>query len=128
MAEKKKILIVEDDPPSLKLQKGLLEQAGYEIMSADNAPSGIFLAKEKLPDLIIMDNRLPGINGGQAVKILRSSERTKNIPVVFVSASATQGEKDELSVYDCKILFKPINTRTFVREIEESLNAPREKA
>jgi two-component system cell cycle response regulator DivK len=125
MPEKKKILIVEDDPGSLKLQKGILEYAGYEVIAAGNAESGISLAKEKLPDLIIMDHRLPGMNGEEAFRILMVDEKTKNIPVVFVTASATDEDKKRLEPYHCKTIIKPINTRTFVQEIEEVLNEPR---
>ncbi|MFA5167221.1 MAG: response regulator [Candidatus Omnitrophota bacterium] len=125
MPKKKKILIIEDDPSSKKLQTSLLEQAGYEIMVANNAEAGIDLAKEKLPDLIIMDFQLPGMNGELALKILWADERTKNIPVVFVTASVMEDEKKRFASYHCKVITKPIDTRTFVQEIEETLNAPR---
>jgi CheY-like chemotaxis protein len=122
----KKILIVEDDLRSLKLQKGLFEYAGYEVIAAGSAESGIPLAKERLPDLIIMDHRLPGMNGEEAFKILMADEKTKNIPVVFVTASVMDEDKKRLESYHCKAITKPINTRTFVQEIEEVLNASRE--
>jgi two-component system, cell cycle response regulator DivK len=125
MPKKKKILIIEDDPSSKKLQTSLLERAGYEIMVADNAEAGIALAKEKSPDLITMDYQLPGMNGGLALKILRADGRTKYIPVVFVTASVMEDEKKRFASYDCKVITKPIDTRTFVQEIEEVLNAPR---
>jgi len=125
MPGKKKILIIEDDPSSKKLQRSLLERAGYEIMDADSAEAGISLAKEKLPDLITMDYQLPGMNGELALKILRADERTKNIPIVFVTASVMEDEKKRFESYHCKIITKPIDTRTFVQEIEKALNAPR---
>ena len=125
MPAKKKILIIEDDPSSKKLQRSLLERAGYEIMDTDSAEAGISLAKEKLPDLITMDYQLPGMNGELALKILRADERTKNIPVVFVTASVMEDEKKRFESYRCKIISKPIDTRTFVQEIEKALNAPR---
>ena len=125
MPEKKKILIIENDPSSKKLQTSLLEQAGYEVMVTDSAEAGIALAKEKLPDLITMDYQLPGMNGELALKILRADERTKNIPVVFVTASVMEEEKKRFASYHCKVITKPINTRTFVQEIEEASNASR---
>ena len=123
MPGKMKILIIEDDHPSKKLQTGLLEQAGYEIFAADTAEAGMVLAKEKLPDLITMDYQLPGMNGELALKIVRADERTKNIPIVFVTASVMEEEKKRFASYHCKVITKPINTRTFVQEIEEILNA-----
>jgi CheY-like chemotaxis protein len=125
MPGKKKILIIEDDPPSKKLQTGLLERAGYEVIVTDSAEDGIALAKEKLPDLITMDYQLPGMNGELALKILRADERTKNIPVVFVTASVMEDEKKRFASYHCKVITKPIDTRIFVQEIEAVLNAPR---
>jgi CheY-like chemotaxis protein len=125
MPGKKKILIIEDDPPSKKLQTGLLERAGYEVIVAESAEDGITLAKEKLPDLITMDYQLPGMNGELALKILRADERTKNIPVVFVTASVMEDEKKRFASYHCKVITKPIDTRIFVQEIEAVLNAPR---
>ena len=125
MPEKKKILIIENDPSSKKLQMSLLQRAGYEITVTDSAEDGIALAKEKLPDLITMDYQLPGMNGELALKILRADERTKNIPVVFVTASVMEDEKKRFASYHCKVITKPIDTRIFVQEIEAVLNAPR---
>lgn len=118
-----KILIVEDDPKSQKLERALLEHAGHEVLVAGSAEAGIVLVKEKLPDLIIMDHRLPGMNGEQAFRILMVDEETKNIPVVFVTASVIGGDRKRLESHHCKVLDKPLNTRTFVQEIEEVLNA-----
>jgi len=120
-----KILIVEDDPRSQKLGKALLEHAGYDVIVAISAEAAIPLAKESLPDLIVMDNRLPEMNGEEAFKILMADERTKNIPVVFITASAMTEEKKRLRFYHCKVIDKPIDTRTFVQEIEEALKASR---
>jgi len=125
MLEKKKILVIENDPRSVKLQAGLLEREGYEIMVKDSAEAGIVWAQQELPDLITMDYQLPGMNGELAFKIIRSDERTKNIPVVFVTASVMEEEKKRFASYDCKVITKPIDTRVFVQEIEEVLNAAR---
>ena len=65
------------------------------------------------------------MNGELALKILRTDEITKNIPVVFVTASVMEDEKKRFESYHCKIITKPIDTRTFVQEIEEILNEPR---
>ena len=118
-----KILIIEDDPKSQKLERALLEHAGYEVLVAGSAEVGLVLVKEKSPDLIIMDHRLPGMNGKQALVILISDEKTKNIPVVFVTASVIGEDRKRLESHGSKMLIKPINTRTFVQEIEEVLNA-----
>ncbi|MFA5099921.1 MAG: response regulator [Candidatus Omnitrophota bacterium] len=125
MPGKKKMLIIDDDPGSLKLQQVLLEYAGYEVISDRSAESGLPLAKESLPDLIILDYWLPGMNGEATLKILMADKNTQSIPVVFVTASAMDEDKKRLELYHCKVITKPIDTRTFVQEIEEALNAAR---
>ena len=75
------------------------------------------MAKKKLPDLITMDYRLPGINGEQAVRILMADKKMKNIPVVFVTASVMGEDKKTLESYHFRVITKPINTRTFTQEI-----------
>lgn len=118
MAEsKKKILIIEDEPRNMKLEKDLLEMAGYEVIMTDNAEQGIVLAKERKPDVIVSDYQLPGINGIQAQQILMADEKTKNIPLAFVTASVTQEQKEMLAGSGCKVISKPINTRTFAKEV-----------
>lgn len=125
MTDKKNILIVEDDLRSIKLQKKLLEYAGYGVIIAGSAESGIALARRRFPDLIIMDFRLPRMGGDEAFEILMADETTKNIPVVFVTASVIDDDRKRLESYGCKVITKPINTRIFVQEIEEVLYAPR---
>jgi CheY-like chemotaxis protein len=94
-------------------------------MVTDGAEAGIALDKGKLPDLVTMDSQLTGMNGELALKILRADGRTKNIPVVFVTASVMEDEKKRFASYHCKVITKPIDARIFVQEIEEALNAPR---
>jgi CheY-like chemotaxis protein len=125
MAQKKKVLIVEDDAKSLKLFKDLLEISGYEVVFSDDAEKGIELAKSVAPDLILMDFKLPGMNGLQAQNILRADEKTKKIPIVFCTATVTFEEKKTLQATGSTVIAKPINTRTFISKIGEILNAQR---
>lgn len=92
------------------------------MLEAENATDGIALAVEKKPCLIIMDIRLPDIRGTEASRILRNDERTRGIPIVFVTASAMQDEVNEITtISNCGYITKPINTRTFVEEVERYL-------
>lgn len=125
MTGKKKILVVEDDPKSLKLVKDLLEMAGHKVFSSGDAEEGISLAKDGAPDLVLMDFKLPGMNGLEAYKILNADERTKKIPLVFVTATVTAAEQKVLEATGCRVILKPINTRTFVSEVEKILNERR---
>lgn len=82
------ILIVEDDVNSRKLLRDVLGAKGYQTLESETAEEGLRLAFEHHPDLILMDIRLPGMSGIEALKLLRDDPGTRNIPVVAVTASA----------------------------------------
>ncbi len=116
----KKILIVEDNPQNRELAHDLLEIAGYEVIEAENARIGINKANKDAPDLILMDVQMPGLNGLQAINILKKDNKTKNIPCILVTASATKEDKEHYKIAGSNgYITKPINTRTFVTEIEK---------
>ena len=115
---KKKIVIVDDDVKNLMLEKDILEVAGFEVFTAENAAGGIAIAKKEKPDIIIMDVRLPDMRGSVAARILRQDKDTSSIPIVFVTASVMVGEKEEINaITNSGFIGKPINTRTFAKEI-----------
>ena len=113
----KKLLIIEDDPGNLKLERDLLIIGGFDVITASNAEDGIILALLEQPDAIIVDYQLPGINGVDAAKILAENEKTSHIPIVFVTASITKEIIMKINDLGWKIITKPINTRTFSQEI-----------
>ena len=115
---KKKVLVVDDNANNLLLEKDLLEVAGFEVFIAENAASGIDIARNEKPDLIVMDVRLPDMRGTEAARILRQDKATSDIPIVFVTASVMAEGKEEISDIDnTGFIGKPINTRTFVEDI-----------
>jgi two-component system cell cycle response regulator DivK len=87
------ILIVEDDPNSRKLLRDVLGTVGYATREAENAEDGIRLAQECLPALILMDIRLPGMSGIEALHHLRENVSTRAIPVIAVTASVMQAQR-----------------------------------
>jgi two-component system, cell cycle response regulator DivK len=114
----KKVLVVDDNENNLTLEKDLLEVAGFEVFVAENASIGIALAKKERPDIIIMDMRLPDMRGSEAARILLLDIETKNIPIVFVTASVlAEGIEEIKTIPNAVFISKPINTRTFAKEI-----------
>jgi CheY-like chemotaxis protein len=117
---KKKVVIVDDDVKNLMLEKDLLEVAGFEVFTAENATDGIAITRKEKPDIVIMDIRLPDMRGSEAAMILRQDKDTSDIPIVFVTASVMVGEKEEITnITNSAFIGKPINTRTFAKEISQ---------
>jgi len=115
---KKRALVVDDNENNLLLEKDLLEVYGFEVLEAQDAASGIAMARNERPDVIIMDVRLPDMLGTEAVRILRQDKETSHIPVIFVTASVMAEGREEIdSIPNTGFIGKPINTRTFARDI-----------
>jgi two-component system, cell cycle response regulator DivK len=114
----KTVLIIEDNPKNMKLFKDILQANGYTTIEAVDAKKGIELALAHKPDLILMDIMLPEINGFEAVRILKSDEKTKGILVIALTSFAMAGDKEKAfeAGFDGYIT-KPINVREFVKEI-----------
>ncbi|WP_309714532.1 response regulator [Armatimonas sp.] len=125
----KKILVVEDNPVNMELVTDLLEVAGFDFISAMTAEEGIRLAEKELPDLILMDIQLPGMDGLEATQLLKQNPKTRHITIVALTAHAMKGDEERALAVGCiGYITKPINTRTFpnlVKEFAESaLEAP----
>ncbi len=117
---RKRALVVDDNESSLMLEKDLLEVAGFEVYEAKNAAGGIAIARKEKPDIIIMDVRLPDMRGSEAASILRQDKETRDIPIVFVTASVmAEGMEEIRSITNSGFIGKPINTRTFAKEISQ---------
>jgi two-component system cell cycle response regulator DivK len=89
-----RILVVEDNERNLKLVRDVLYFAGFDVLEARSGEEGVALARQSCPDLVLMDLQLPGIDGTQALQLLRSSERTRQVPVVALTALAMREDKE----------------------------------
>ena len=109
-----RILVVEDNERNLKLVRDVLQYAGYEVIAARSGEQGVTLAREWTPDLVLMDLQLPTMNGTEALHILRADPLTRAIPVVAVTASAMNEDRERAlrDGFD-SYLEKPISVRTF---------------
>ncbi len=89
-----RVLVVEDEPVNLKLLKEILQTEGFDVLYAEDGRQAVEVARAELPDLILMDIRMPGMDGFQAVKLLKSDDTTRNIPVVAVTAYAMKEDRE----------------------------------
>lgn len=117
---KKTAVVIDDNKNNLLLEKDLLEVAGFAVFGAENATDGIAIIRRELPDIIVMDVRLPDIRGPEAARILRLDKTTRDIPIVFVTASVMAEGRDQLNkINNSGFIGKPINTRTFASELSQ---------
>lgn len=86
----KRILIVEDDPSSLRFVSFTLEQEGYEVLTASNGLEGLKKAREEKPDLLVLDVMLPGLDGFEVCRRLRADDGMARLPVLMLSAKAQE--------------------------------------
>ena len=121
--ENKTILIIEDNELNMKLVRSMLQLGHYRILEAWDAESGIQLAREHLPDLILMDIQLPGMDGLNATRIIRNDPNLMNIPVVALTSYAMQGDEQKALSAGCTgYIAKPIDTRNFLDILAGYLN------
>ena len=112
------ILVIEDDEMNMKLIRGILHLGKGQILEAKSAEEGIQLAREHHPDLILMDIRLPGMNGLDATRIIKDDPELKEIPVVALTAYAHEEDEDEAINSGCAAFIpKPIDIQIFRKKI-----------
>ena len=124
MSNKKTILIAEDNDSNLKLMRDILQLQGYELIEARDGEQAIELTikNKEIIDLILMDLQLPIISGMQAIKALKMSNQTKNLPVFVVSAHAMQSDIEKAREAGClEYITKPINLSEFIQKINSFL-------
>ena len=114
------ILVVEDNPKNLKLIRAILEFSGFEVVEAMSGEEGVRLATESSPDLILMDLQLPGIDGAEALRQIRSAEEGPAVPVVAVTAFAMSDDRERAfaSGFDGYVE-KPISARALPQQVRD---------
>ena len=110
-----RILIAEDNEKNIKLFRDMLQLSGYETLEASTGEQAIELATRHTPDLVLMDIRLPGTDGLEALRRLREDERTADIPVVALTAQAMAGDRERfLEAGFNGYVSKPVNIVEFI--------------
>ena len=116
------ILIVEDNMDNYELVRLVLEHAGYDVFLAVNGLDGVDAARAQRPDLILMDLGLPGMDGWNATRKLKSNEETKSIPLYVLTAHTLPSERKRAILAGCDgYVAKPIQMKGFLDIVEEAL-------
>jgi two-component system cell cycle response regulator DivK len=116
------VLIVEDNRANMTLAVFLLESAGYAVLSATDAEAGLTLARTQAPDLILMDIQLPGMDGLEAIGILKSDDATRAIPVIALTALAMKGDEERIRAAGCDgYIAKPMRYKDFLATVASKL-------
>ena len=120
---KQKILVVEDDVSLLKLESILLTTRGYQVFSMDNGKDALECIKKEMPDLVLLDVMLPGIDGFEVCRQIKSNPLTSHILVVLLTAKKAREDvaKGKEVKADCYIT-KPFQTVIVIKTIQELLN------
>jgi two-component system cell cycle response regulator DivK len=116
------VLVVEDNPANMTLAVFLLESVGHTVLSATDAEAGLTLAREAQPDLILMDIQLPGMDGLEAIALLKADPVTRDIPVIALTALAMKGDEERIRASGCDgYIAKPMRYRDFLTTIAAHL-------
>ena len=119
------ILVVEDHPDNMTLAVLLLRSAGHTVLSAIDAEAGLTLARAELPNLILMDIQLPGMDGLEATALLKADSATRKIPVIALTALAMNGDEERIRAAGCDgYISKPMGIQQFLTTIAAQLLLP----
>ncbi len=124
----KTILLIDDDQDLSEVIKIILKSANYDVLISHEAQHGINTAKEKTPDLILLDIMMPGMDGVEAMSILKSESATKDIPVIFLTGLISNNDSSE-GIEDINIggsyyktIAKPFDNKKLLEIIKKTLD------
>lgn len=126
-----KVLVIEDNAQNLYLMTFLLEKHGFEVLAARSGDEGLSIAERAVPDLILLDIQLPGMDGYSVAAELRKRTQLAQIPIVAVTSYAMVGDREKaLSSGANDYVEKPIDPKTFVARVSSHLpgNSARTRA
>ena len=119
---KGQILVIEDNEQNIYLVTFILEKNGYQVVQARDGPTGIKLAGQVKPLLILLDIQLPELDGYAVAEALRSNPALTDVPIVAVTSYAMVGDRERVLAAGCTgYIEKPINPDTFMEDVERYL-------
>jgi len=120
--ENKTILLIEDNELNRKLVRAMLPKDKHQVLEAEDAETGVQLAQEYKPDLILMDIQLPGMGGLSATRIIKKDSVLKDTPVIALTSYAMQGDEAEAREAGCDdYITKPIDRQRFLEAVSRFL-------
>ncbi len=118
----KTVLIVEDNELNMKLFHDLLDAHGYKTLQTRDGLKALEIAREHMPDLILMDIQLPEVSGLEVTKWLKEDDTLASIPVIAVTAFAMKGDEEKIREGGCEAyISKPISVATFLETVQHFL-------
>ena len=119
----KTVLIVEDNELNMKLFHDLLDAHGYDTLQTKDGMEALAIAREKHPDLILMDIQLPEVSGLEVTKWIKEDDDLKSIPVIAVTAFAMKGDEEKIREGGCEAyIAKPISVGHFLETVQKFLS------
>lgn len=116
------ILIVDDSPTETYILKGIVEKSGFNVVTAENGEAGVAEAKRVMPDLVLMDVVMPGLNGFQATRQLSKDDATKDIPVIMVTTKDQETDRAwGLRQGAKEYVVKPVDGKDLINKINSVL-------
>jgi two-component system cell cycle response regulator DivK len=126
MSKREVVLIIEDNERNRKLARDVLNHAGFDTLEAASAEDGLTLASRRQPGVVLMDVQLPGMNGIQALRRLRSDPATAGIPVIAVTAFAMKADRERfLAAGFDNYVEKPLDIRQLPCQVAAALDGAR---
>jgi two-component system, cell cycle response regulator DivK len=117
-----RILVIEDNAANMRLATFVLESAGHVVLGAADAEIGLTVARAELPDLILMDIQLPGMDGLQAAALLKADPVTRAIPIIALTALAMKGDEERIRAAGCDdYIAKPLDYKNLLTVIGSNL-------
>jgi two-component system cell cycle response regulator DivK len=120
-----KVLVIEDNPDNLKIVAYALQRAGYEVIAAERGEDGFEMAAKEQPLFILMDINLPGIDGIETTRLIRTSKANLNTPIIAITSYAMVGDRERIMAAGCNgYIEKPIDPINIIDQIHEIIGLP----
>ena len=125
MTRKRILLVVDDSPTAILWHRLLLEDEGYEVLTATNGEEGVSVARARLPELVLLDVIMPRMNGFEACRALRDDDRTRDIPILMITTRSEMQHVVRGFESGCnEYITKPVDRTELLTKVRSYLDRP----